>query len=69
MVTATCLSPTKIYSYFSLALAHLENLIFKLRTTILLLKAIIEQPYKANNKKTKNSTPKQKKDFKTMTKG
>jgi len=33
-----------------LALAHLENLIFKLRTAILLLEAIIEQTYKATNK-------------------
>ena len=45
MVRVTCLSPTKSYSYCPLALAHLENLIF-----ILLLEAIIEQPYKANNK-------------------
>ena len=48
MVRVTCLSPTRSYSYCSSALAHLENLIFNLRTTILLLEAINEQPYKAN---------------------
>ena len=50
MVRVTCLSLTKSYSYCSLALAHLENLIFKLRTAILLLEAIMEQTYKANKK-------------------
>ena len=50
MVRVTCLSPTKSYSYCSLALAHLEFLIFNLQTMILLLEAIIEQTYKANNK-------------------
>ena len=50
MVRVTCLSLTKSYSYCSSALAHLENLIFKLRTSILLLEAIIEQTYIANNK-------------------
>ena len=48
MVRVTCFSPMKSYYYCSSALAHLENLIFKLRTTILLLEAIIEQLYKAN---------------------
>ena len=48
MVRVTCLSTTKSYSYCSSALAHLENLIFNPRTTILLLEAINEQPYKAN---------------------
>jgi len=47
MVRVTCLSPTKSYSYCSSALACMENLTFKLRTSILLLGAINEQPYKA----------------------
>jgi len=50
MVRVTCLSPTKSYSYCSSAFAHLEFLIFNLQTMILLLKAITEQTYKANNK-------------------
>ena len=50
MVMVIYLSPMKSYSYCSSTLAHLENLIFKLRTTILLLETIIEQTYKANNK-------------------
>ena len=50
MVRVTCLSPRKSYSYYPLAFAHLEFLIFKLQTMILLLEAIIEQTYKANNK-------------------
>ena len=50
MVRVTCLSPMKSYSYYSSDLAHLENLIFNLRTTILLLGTIIGQTYKANKK-------------------
>ena len=50
MVRVTCLSPTKSYSYCSLALARMENLIFNLRTAILLLGTIIGQTYKANKK-------------------
>ena len=50
MVRVTCLSPTKSYSYYSSAFAHLEFLIVNLQTTILLLGAINEQPYKANKK-------------------
>ena len=50
MVRVTCLSPTKSYSYYSSAFTHLELLIFNLRTAILLLGAIIGQPYKANKK-------------------
>ena len=50
MVRVTCLSPTKSYSYCSSAFAHLELLIFNLRTAILLLGTIIGQPYKANKK-------------------
>ena len=50
MVRATCLSPTKSYSYCSSAFAHLELLIFNLQTAILLLGAIMEQTYKANKK-------------------
>ena len=50
MVSVTCLSPTRSYSYCSSALAHLENLIFNLRTAILLLGACIGQTYKANKK-------------------
>ena len=50
MVRITCLSPTKSYSYCSLAFAYLELLIFNLQTTILLLGATNEQLYKENNK-------------------
>ena len=50
MVRVTFLSPTKSYSYCSSAFAHLELLIFNLRTAILLLEAIIGQTYKANKK-------------------
>ena len=50
MVSVTYLSPLKIYSYCSSAFAHLKFLIFNLRMAILLLGAIIEQTYKANNK-------------------
>ena len=50
MVRVTCLSPTKSYSYCSLAFAQLELLIFNLQTAILLLGAINEQPYKANKR-------------------
>ena len=50
MVRVTCLSPTKSYSYGSSDLARMENLIFNLQTAILLLGAINEQTYKANNK-------------------
>ena len=50
MVRVTCLSPMKSYSYCSSAFAHLELLIFKLQTVILLLGTINEQTYKANNK-------------------
>ena len=50
MVRVTCLSPMKSYSYGSSALAHLEFLIFDLRTMILLLGTIIGQSYKANKK-------------------
>ena len=51
MVRVTCLSPTKSYSYCSLALARMENLIFNLRTTILLLGTIFGQTYKSTNKR------------------
>ena len=50
MVRVTYLSPTKSYSYCSSAFAHLELLIFNLRTMILLLGTIIGQTYKANKK-------------------
>ena len=50
MVRVTCLSPTKSYSYCSLAFAQLELLIFNLRTTIFLLGTIIGLTYKANKK-------------------
>ena len=50
MVRVTCLSPTISYYYCSSAFAHLENLIFDLRTMILLLGTIIGQTYKANKK-------------------
>ena len=50
MVRVTCLSQTKSYSYCSSTFAHLELLIFDLQTAILLLGAIMEQTYKANNK-------------------
>ena len=64
MVRVTCLSPTKSYSYCSSAFAHLEFLIFNLRTTILLLETIFGQTYKATKDTTKNITPEQKKGFK-----
>ena len=65
MVRDTFLSPTKSYSYYSSALAHLENLIFKLRTAILLLEAIIGHKHtKQQTSTTKNNTPEQKKGFK-----
>ena len=50
MVRVTFLSPMKSYSYCSSTFAYLELLIFNLRTAILLLGAINEQPYKANKK-------------------
>ena len=50
MVRVTYLSPTKSYSYWSSAFAHLEFLIFNLQTAILLLGTIIGQTYKANKK-------------------
>ena len=50
MVRVTCLSPTKSYSYYSSALAHLEILILQSSNSNLLLEAINEQPYKANKK-------------------
>ena len=50
MVRVTCLSPTKNYSYYSSAFAHLELLIFNLQTTILLLGTIIGQTYKTIKK-------------------
>ena len=50
MVSVTCLSPTKSYSYCPSAFAHLELLIFNLQTAILLLGAINEQPYKTIKK-------------------
>ena len=50
MVRVTWLSPTKSYSYCSSPFAHLEFLIFNLRTAILLLETIIGQTYKANRK-------------------
>ena len=66
MVRVTCLSPTKCYSYSSSTFAHLELLIFNLRTAILLLGAINEQTYKANNKYIKEQYTKQDKSFKRM---
>ena len=68
MVRVTCLYPMKSYSYCSSALAHLENLIFKLRTAILLLEAINEQHTKQTTSIAKNNTPKQKKGLKEHTK-
>ena len=50
MVRVTCLYTTKSYAVCPLGLAHLENLIFKIRTLIHLLEANIEKPYKENNK-------------------
>ena len=50
MVRVTCLSPTKSYSYYSLAFARMENLILQSLNNDLLLEAINEQPYKANKK-------------------
>ena len=64
MVRVTCLSPKKSYSYCSSALAHLQNLIFNLRTATLLLEAIIEQIYKTNKVELRTIHQKQKKGFK-----
>ena len=50
MVKVTCLFPMKSYYYCSSTFAHLEFLIFNLRTAILLLGTIIGQTYKANRK-------------------
>ena len=50
IVRVTCLSPMKSYSYFNSAFAHLELLILQSLNSDLLLKAINEQPYKANKK-------------------
>ena len=69
MVRVTCLSPTKNYSYCSSAFAHLENLIFNLRTTILLLEAINEQPYKANKLDQRTIHQNKRKTLKEHTKG
>ena len=68
MVRVTCLSPTKSYSYCSSAFAHLEFLIFNLRTTILLLETIFGQTYKATKDTTKNITPNKRKALKERTK-
>ena len=73
MVRVTCLSPMKSYSYCSLALARMENLIFNLRTAILLLGTIFGQTNKTNkaNKKIHLRTIHQnkKKALKEHTKG
>ena len=70
MVSVTCLSPTKSYSYCSSAFAHLELLIFNLQTAILLLEAIIGQTYKANKKIHQRTIHQNKiKAFKERTKG
>ena len=70
MVRVTCLSPTKSYSYCPSAFAHLELLIFNLQTTILLLGAINEQPYKANKKiQLRTLHHNKRKAFKEHTKG
>ena len=66
MVRVTYLSPTKSYSYCCSALAHLKNLIFKLRTTILLLGASTSKHTSKQKDTSKNNTPKQKKDFKRV---
>ena len=66
MVRVTCLSPTKIYSCCSSAFAHLELLIFNLQTTILLLGTFIGNQQNKQKDTSKNSTPKQKKDFKSV---
>ena len=70
MVSITCLSPMKSYSYCSLALAHLE---------ILILQSSNSDPSTRSNHRaniqskqedtTKNNTPKQKKGLKEHTKG
>ena len=56
MVWVIYLAPTKSYSYYSSAFAHLELLIFNLQTAILLLGAINEQTYKANKEKNPKGT-------------
>ena len=64
MVRVTCLAPTKSYSYCSSAFAHMQILIFNLRTAILLIGAINKQPYKANKEDLRTIHQKQKKGFK-----
>ena len=65
MVRATCLSPMKAtINYCSSSFAHMENLIFKLRTVILLFEAITEQTYKANNKNNREPYTKTKEKLK-----
>ena len=64
MVRVTCLSPTKSYSYCSLAFAHMQILTYNFRTAILLIGAINEQPYKANKEDLRTIHQKQKNGFK-----
>ena len=64
MVRVTCLSPTKSYSYWSSAFAHLEFLIFNLRTTIFYSEQSTSNHTKQTTSTTKNNTPIQKKGFK-----
>ena len=70
MVRVTCLSPMKSYSYCSSSFAHLELLIFNLRTTILLLETTIGQTYKVNKKiQLRTLHHNKRKDLKERTKG
>ena len=69
MVRVTCLYPTKSYSYCSSAFAHLENLIFNLRTAILLLEAITGHLYKANKEDLRIIHKNKRKALKERTKG
>ena len=70
MVRVTCLSPTKSYSYFSSALAHLEILILQSSnndpSTQSNQRATIQSKQKDTSK---NNTPKQRKALRERTNG
>ena len=65
MVRVTCLSPTKSYSYYSSAFAHLKNLILQSSNSDSSTRSNHRANIQSKQKDTSNkNTPKQKKDFK-----
>ena len=65
MVRVICLSPTKIYSYCSSAIAQLENLILQSSNSDPSTRSNHQTTIQSKQEDTtKNNTPKQKKDFK-----